>query len=218
MSMHVVVILRESHDCLLIVTLLFFRTVYTIVTNRSGATSGIHKIRSVFRLEDEAYWIRRAASISKTIINNSLSTAQSTSHQAASTQSSEAACALLSSCAAASSPSPSSSQTFSRIPSEHRPVVFLSIQEHHSNLLPWRDCCADVVVIPENSDHQLDLVFLEEQLILHQDRPLKLGTFSAGSNLTGVLVSPLLFHINSASQPSFLYTRTCSLLLSLSCA
>ncbi|KAG9072540.1 hypothetical protein KI688_000311 [Linnemannia hyalina] len=159
-----------------------------VIFSGSGATSGVHKIRSVFRLEDEAYWVRRAASMSKTSNGDSLSTAQFTSHQATSARHSEAACALLSSCAAASSPSPSSSsQTFSRIPSEHRPIVFLSIQEHHSNLLPWRDCCADVVVIPENSDHRLDLVFLEEQLILHQDRPLKLGTFSAGSNLTGVL-------------------------------
>lgn len=152
-----------------------------VIFNGSGATSGIHKVRSVFRLEDEAYWIRRSASMSKTSNRDSLSTAQSKSHQATSTQHSDGACA------AESSPSLSSSQTFSHIPSEHRPVVFLSIQEHHSNLLPWRECCADVVVIPENSDHQLDLAFLEEQLILHQDRPLKLGSFSAGSNLTGVL-------------------------------
>lgn len=132
--------------------------------------------------------------MSKTSNRDSLSTAQSKSHQATSTQHSDGACA------AESSPSLSSSQTFSHIPSEHRPVVFLSIQEHHSNLLPWRECCADVVVIPENSDHQLDLAFLEEQLILHQDRPLKLGSFSAGSNLTGVLVSPLLFYIKHSLQ------------------
>ncbi|KAF8943084.1 hypothetical protein BGZ47_005818 [Haplosporangium gracile] len=169
-----------------------------VIFSGSGATSGVHKIRSVFRLEDEAYWIRRAVSMFKST-NNSLSTAQSSSHQTTPTQHPEA-CALLSSCDAASSPS-SSSQIFPRIPSEHRPVVFLSIQEHHSNLLPWRDCCADVVVIPENGDHQLDLAFLEEQLILHQDRPLKLGTFSAGSNLTGVLndtvaISELLHKYN----------------------
>lgn len=67
-------------------------------------------------------------------------------------------------------------------------MVFLSIQEHHSNLLPWRESCADVVVIPEDGTHRLDLRVLEQQLIEHCDRPLKIGTFSAGSNLTGVLV------------------------------
>jgi hypothetical protein len=46
-----------------------------------------------------------------------------------------------------------------------------------------------VIVVPENTSSQLDLNFLEKQLILHQHRPLKLGSFSAGSNLTGVLVS-----------------------------
>ncbi|KAG0299711.1 hypothetical protein BGZ97_003580 [Linnemannia gamsii] len=169
-----------------------------VIFSGSGATSGIHKIRSVFRLEDEAYWIRRAASVSMSN-GNSLSTAQS-SYQATLTHQPEA-CALLSSCVASNQSPSSHPQTFPRIPSSHRPVVFLSIQEHHSNLLPWRDCCADVVVIPENDAHQLDLVFLEEQLILHQDRPLKLGTFSAGSNLTGVLndtvaISELLHKYN----------------------
>ncbi|KAG0261918.1 hypothetical protein BG011_000538 [Mortierella polycephala] len=60
-------------------------------------------------------------------------------------------------------------------------------EQHHSNLLPWRESVADVIVIHENADHQLDLQQLEHELIRYRDRPLKLGTFSAGSNLTGVL-------------------------------
>ncbi|KAF9194640.1 hypothetical protein BGZ51_008571 [Haplosporangium sp. Z 767] len=47
--------------------------------------------------------------------------------------------------------------------------------------------CAEVVVIPEDESHRLNLQILEQQLILYQHRPLKIGTFSAGSNLTGVL-------------------------------
>ncbi|KAF9910796.1 hypothetical protein EC991_005513 [Linnemannia zychae] len=150
-----------------------------VIFSGAGATSGIHKIRSVFKLEDEAYWIRKAQ-------QSTTSTAQfsSTPSPAAFPIGS----ALLSSCTSNQQQQHRrSSQTFSRLPCEHRPVVFLSIQEHHSNLLPWRDSCADVVVIPEDGTHRLDLVYLEEQLILHQARPLKLGSFSAGSNLTGVL-------------------------------
>ncbi|KFH71880.1 hypothetical protein MVEG_02174 [Podila verticillata NRRL 6337] len=78
------------------------------------------------------------------------------------------------------------SQTSSLAP-HRRPVVFLSIQEHHSNLLPWRESCADVVVIREDQHHRLDLAQLERELQHFNDRPLKIGTFSAGSNLTGVL-------------------------------
>ncbi|KAK3843668.1 MAG: pyridoxal phosphate-dependent transferase [Linnemannia gamsii] len=148
-----------------------------VIFSGAGATSGIHKIRSALRLEDEAYWIRKAQSIS--------STAQF-SFAPASTPLLESA--LLSSCTSNQQQQQRPlSQTFSHLPSEHRPVVFLSIQEHHSNLLPWRDSCADVVVIPEDGAHKLDLAYLEEQLILYQARPLKLGSFSAGSNLTGVL-------------------------------
>ncbi|KAG0232429.1 hypothetical protein BGX31_005158 [Mortierella sp. GBA43] len=87
----------------------------------------------------------------------------------------------------ASSSGASYQTSFDRLPAEHRPVVFVSIQEHHSNLLPWRESYAEVVVIGENSQHQLDLDQLEEQLKIYRKRPLKIGSFSAGSNLTGVL-------------------------------
>ncbi|KAG9324445.1 hypothetical protein KVV02_006589 [Mortierella alpina] len=126
-----------------------------------GSTSGINKVRNVFRLGDEAFWSRKAhaASSAPSEVGPSLSISLSL---------------------------PSSSFHSPLLP-KHRPVVFLSIQEHHSNLLPWRESCADVVVIPEDGSHRLDLRVLEQQLIEHCDRPLKIGTFSAGSNLTGVL-------------------------------
>ncbi|CAN0047312.1 unnamed protein product, partial [Laminaria digitata] len=31
-----------------------------------------------------------------------------------------------------------------------RPVVFVGPFEHHSNILPWREACVDVVTIAEN--------------------------------------------------------------------
>ena len=72
------------------------------------------------------------------------------------------------------------------IPVKHRPAVFVGPYEHHSNELPWRESIADVVVIPLNSAGQLDLVALEDALVKYIDRPLRIGSFSAASNVTGL--------------------------------
>ncbi|RLN93738.1 hypothetical protein BBJ28_00014091 [Nothophytophthora sp. Chile5] len=68
-----------------------------------------------------------------------------------------------------------------------RPVVFVGPFEHHSNLLPWRESAAEIVTIPENEHGQMDLQALEMQLQNYAQRPLKIGAFSAASNLTGLL-------------------------------
>lgn len=68
-----------------------------------------------------------------------------------------------------------------------RPVVFVGPFEHHSNELPWRESAADVVVIREDAEGRLDLDHLHEELELHAARPLKIGSFSAASNVTGIV-------------------------------
>ena len=73
------------------------------------------------------------------------------------------------------------------IPSNERPIVFVGPFEHHSNELPWRESIADVVTIPEDSDGHIDLAELERELIAHADRTLKIGSFSAASNVTGIV-------------------------------
>ena len=75
----------------------------------------------------------------------------------------------------------------SRIPEPERPVVFIGPYEHHSNELPWRESIADVVEIPEDADGRIDLAALDRALAAHADRPLKIGSFSAASNVTGIL-------------------------------
>ena len=67
-----------------------------------------------------------------------------------------------------------------------RPVVFIGPYEHHSNELPWRESIAEVVVIHEDADGRIDLDDLETRLKEYQDRPLKIGSFSAASNVTGI--------------------------------
>jgi selenocysteine lyase/cysteine desulfurase len=74
-----------------------------------------------------------------------------------------------------------------QIPPEQRPVVFVGPFEHHSNELPWRESIAQVVVIGEDPDGHIDLAELEGQLVRFADRPLRIGSFSAASNVTGIL-------------------------------
>jgi selenocysteine lyase/cysteine desulfurase len=78
-------------------------------------------------------------------------------------------------------------QLSAHIPADQRPVVFIGPFEHHSNELPWRESIADVVVCPQDSDGHVDLAFLDAELQRYADRPLRIGSFSAASNVTGIL-------------------------------
>lgn len=73
-----------------------------------------------------------------------------------------------------------------RIPDDERPVVFIGPYEHHSNELPWRETLADVVTINEGPDGRIDIEQLRAELERYGDRPLKIGSFSAASNVTGI--------------------------------
>jgi selenocysteine lyase/cysteine desulfurase len=75
----------------------------------------------------------------------------------------------------------------SLIPERERPVVFIGPYEHHSNELPWRETIADVVVIDEDPDGRIDEAHLEGELEAFAERPLKIGSFSAASNVTGIV-------------------------------
>ncbi|XP_052139655.1 uncharacterized protein LOC127758071 [Oryza glaberrima] len=72
---------------------------------------------------------------------------------------------------------------------EERWVVFVGPYEHHSNLLSWRRSLADVVEIGLDGDGLVDVAALRRALAdpEHADRPL-LGSFSACSNVTGIVV------------------------------
>ncbi|OMJ81957.1 hypothetical protein SteCoe_17440 [Stentor coeruleus] len=69
------------------------------------------------------------------------------------------------------------------------PLVFISIFEHHSNILPWKEAGAEVIFISDNSQGELDLKELENQLELNRSRKVKIGSFSAGSNINGTLTN-----------------------------
>ena len=65
--------------------------------------------------------------------------------------------------------------------------MFIGPFEHHSNEVSWRETIADVVTIHEDADGRVSLDHLREELERHADRPLKIGSFSAASNVTGIV-------------------------------
>ena len=73
---------------------------------------------------------------------------------------------------------------------EDTPVIFVGPYEHHSNEVMWRESHSTVVVIKLNDKGLLDLDYLEEKLTdsKYKDRK-KLASFSAGSNITGLLTN-----------------------------
>jgi len=69
-----------------------------------------------------------------------------------------------------------------------RPVVFVGPFEHHSNEVSWRESLAEVREIEMASDGSLDLQDLERQVSSPEyEGRLKIGSFSAASNVTGIL-------------------------------
>jgi selenocysteine lyase/cysteine desulfurase len=75
----------------------------------------------------------------------------------------------------------------SQLPAAERPVVLVTPYEHHSNELPWIESIAEVVEVAFGPDGRLDLADLEARARAFADRPLKIGAFSAASNVTGAL-------------------------------
>ena len=53
--------------------------------------------------------------------------------------------------------------------------MFIGPFEHHSNILPWRESCADVVQIAENDVGGVDLADLKSKLKDYSSRHLKIG-------------------------------------------
>jgi len=81
---------------------------------------------------------------------------------------------------------PQGLRRYVQLPEAERPVVFVTHLEHHSNHTSWYETIADVVVVPPDPQGIVDLAALEALLERYRARPLKIGAFSACSNVTGV--------------------------------
>ena len=68
-----------------------------------------------------------------------------------------------------------------------KPVVFIGPYEHHSNDIMWREALVEIVTVQITPEGYFDLEDLERNVSepKYRDR-IKIGTFSAASNVTGV--------------------------------
>lgn len=76
-----------------------------------------------------------------------------------------------------------------RLTPEERPLVVISRMEHHSNDLPWRESMADVEMVGFDNKgricpHKLEAILSDPK---YRNRPLKIGSFCAASNVTGIV-------------------------------
>nr|WP_294783388.1 aminotransferase class V-fold PLP-dependent enzyme [uncultured Flavobacterium sp.] len=70
---------------------------------------------------------------------------------------------------------------------DERPIVFITHMEHHSNQVPWYETIADVIVLPCGENNLVDPRILAEELKKYKNRSLKIGSFTACSNVTGII-------------------------------
>jgi selenocysteine lyase/cysteine desulfurase len=82
---------------------------------------------------------------------------------------------------------PEKVEKFCSIPISLRPVVFISHLEHHSNHTSWLETMADVVVLEPDPHLLVDPENLLREIVKHKDRKVKIGAFSACSNVTGYM-------------------------------
>jgi selenocysteine lyase/cysteine desulfurase len=75
---------------------------------------------------------------------------------------------------------------FVELPERYRPVVFVTHMEHHSNHTSWLETIADVACIEPNDQGLVDPDSLRDLLERYRDRKLKIGAFTACSNVTGI--------------------------------
>ncbi|MBW4985377.1 aminotransferase class V-fold PLP-dependent enzyme [Mameliella sp. CS4] len=68
-----------------------------------------------------------------------------------------------------------------------RVVVLTGPYEHHSNILPWRETGAEVIEIAEAEKGGVDMDDLSRALKAAEGAAMVVGTFSAASNVTGIL-------------------------------
>jgi selenocysteine lyase/cysteine desulfurase len=69
---------------------------------------------------------------------------------------------------------------------DEKALVVITHMEHHSNQTTWNECCCDVKIINRTENGLPDLSHLDQILLENKDRKLKIGSFSACSNVTGI--------------------------------
>jgi len=81
---------------------------------------------------------------------------------------------------------PENLREYTSIPTELKPIVFVSHMEHHSNQTSWLETMADVVVIPADEKGLFCIDNLKALLVKYQDRNFKIASITSCSNVTGI--------------------------------
>lgn len=69
---------------------------------------------------------------------------------------------------------------------QEKPIIFLTHMEHHSNHTSWLETIGDVCLIEPDSNGNVCPSNLNDLLSKYQNRNLKIGSFTACSNVTGI--------------------------------
>lgn len=77
-------------------------------------------------------------------------------------------------------------QAFTQVPPALKPLVFISHMEHHSNQTSWLETIADVIIIPCQESGLICFDNFRRLLTENQDRPIKIASITACSNVTGI--------------------------------
>lgn len=81
---------------------------------------------------------------------------------------------------------PCSRKSAHSIPEAEKPLVLISHMEHHSNQTTWNECDVVVEIVKADAQGLPSLSHLETLLKKHAHRRLKIGSFTACSNVTGI--------------------------------
>ena len=75
---------------------------------------------------------------------------------------------------------------YTTIPDALKPIVFITHMEHHSNQTSWLETIADVEIIPCQESGLICFDSFEKLLIQYKERPIKIASVTACSNVTGI--------------------------------
>ncbi len=70
-----------------------------------------------------------------------------------------------------------------------KPLVIVTHMEHHSNQTSWLACDVTLEILDADDDGLPSLDHLEKLLLQYHDRSMKIGAFSACSNVTGLITN-----------------------------
>lgn len=77
-------------------------------------------------------------------------------------------------------------KTYTKVPDEIKPVIFITHMEHHSNQTSWLETIAKVEIVPCDEDGLFSFENLEVLLKKYQNRAIKIASITACSNVTGI--------------------------------